>query len=75
MKPPILKQPWVIWSAVLLLLIFVCWLDYITGDQVRLFIFYFIPISLAAWYLGRRGGVLAAVKVFVGQNLVTQSAG
>jgi hypothetical protein len=32
-----------------LLTFFVGWLDYVTGDELDLFIFYFIPIVWAAW--------------------------
>jgi hypothetical protein len=38
-------------------LAFITWLDYVTGYDFGFFIFYFIPVSMAAWLLGRRAGV------------------
>ena len=37
------------------------WCDYLTGDELDLFILYFLPIADAAWNVGRRAGVLLAV--------------
>ncbi len=44
--------------AILLLL---GWLDYITGYEFGFFIFYFIPVSISAWYCGRKSGLVIAV--------------
>jgi serine phosphatase RsbU (regulator of sigma subunit) len=35
-------------------------LDYATGHELRLFLLYFLPVSLAGWRLGRIGGLLTA---------------
>jgi diguanylate cyclase (GGDEF)-like protein len=35
--------------------------DYLTGWEISLRPFYLIPVSLAAWYLSRRGAVIAAL--------------
>ena len=43
--------------AVLLL---IGWLDNITGYEFGFFIFYFIPVSISAWYCGRRPGIAIA---------------
>jgi hypothetical protein len=43
------------------LLAFTTWLDYVTGYELGFFIFYFIPVSLAAWLVGRRAGVAVAL--------------
>lgn len=40
----------------ILLLFLLCWLDYITGDY-SLIIFYLIPVSLTAWFVGKTSGV------------------
>jgi len=32
-------------------------LDYITGYELNFFVFYFIPVTLAAWYVGLRASV------------------
>ena len=37
------------------------WLDYITGFEVTLFVFYGIPIFLAVWWAGPRAGLFIAV--------------
>jgi hypothetical protein len=43
------------------LLALITWLDYVTGYELGFFIFYFVPVSLAAWLVGRRAGVAFAV--------------
>jgi len=35
--------------------------DYLTGFELSLSVFYLIPMSIAAWYAGRRNGVAIAV--------------
>jgi hypothetical protein len=42
-------------------LAFITWLDFITGYEFGFFIFYFIPVSMAAWLVGRRTGVAFAL--------------
>jgi hypothetical protein len=37
------------------------WLDYVTGYELGFFIFYFVPVSMAAWLLGRGAGVAFAL--------------
>jgi K+-sensing histidine kinase KdpD len=44
----------------LVLLLMLGWLDYITGDY-SLIIFYLIPISLVAWFVGKTGGLIFCV--------------
>jgi hypothetical protein len=36
------------------------WIDYVTGYEFGFFIFYFIPVSIAAWYGGRKPGIAMA---------------
>lgn len=48
------------WLLVFVLLPFVAWLDHITGFEISFSIFYLFPVSLAAWVLGRKAGVLVA---------------
>jgi hypothetical protein len=36
-------------------------LDYVTGYELGFFVFYFIPISYAAWISGRRSGIVVSV--------------
>jgi light-regulated signal transduction histidine kinase (bacteriophytochrome) len=50
-----------IWSLVLLFLI--GWIDYVTGVEISLAAFYWIPVAMATWYCGTRAGYwLAAVS-------------
>jgi hypothetical protein len=37
------------------------WLDYITGYEFGFFIFYFIPVAIAAWYCGNKDGISIAI--------------
>jgi hypothetical protein len=43
------------------ILLLIGWLDYITGYEFGFFIFYFIPVAIAAWYCGYRDGICIAV--------------
>jgi hypothetical protein len=43
------------------LLALITWIDYATGYEFGLFVFYFIPVSLAAWYAGRGWGIAFGV--------------
>lgn len=43
------------------LLLAITWIDYVTGYEVGLFVFYFIPVGLAAWYGSRAAGLAFAV--------------
>jgi len=39
---------------------FIGGVDYLTGVEYRIFAFYYLPLSLAAWHLGRVGALTAA---------------
>ena len=55
-------QPPALWvAAVVLGILAVGWLDYVTGVELGFFVFYFVPIALAAW----RFGLAAAVGTSV----------
>ena len=43
------------------LLLLIGWLDYITGYEFGFFIFYFIPVAVAAWYCGFKDGIRIAI--------------
>ena len=45
----------------ILLLIFIFFLDYITGNEIAFSIFYLVPISLIAWTLGKNLGILFSI--------------
>jgi K+-sensing histidine kinase KdpD len=44
----------------LMILLLIGWLDYITGYEFGFFIFYFIPVAIAAWLCGKRSGLTMA---------------
>lgn len=39
------------------MVLFIGWLDFLTGDY-SLMIFYLVPVSLAAWFVGKQSGML-----------------
>ncbi|MGO9377615.1 MAG: ATP-binding protein [Dissulfurispiraceae bacterium] len=45
----------------LVLAFLIGFLDYITGVEISLSIFYLMPIAFAAWFIGRRVGILIAI--------------
>ena len=42
----------------LVLVVFIAWVDFLTGFAVSLSVFYLIPISLVVWYVGRTTGII-----------------
>jgi K+-sensing histidine kinase KdpD len=46
-------------SVVILIVLSV--LDYFTGYEFGFFIFYFVPVALAAWYGGKKEGIAMAI--------------
>jgi len=56
-----MKSPFITLSAVAVTLLLVGWLDYVTGPELGFFVFYFLPVSIAAWYSGRRLAVLSSL--------------
>jgi K+-sensing histidine kinase KdpD len=55
------RSPRLTLIASIVILIIFFWLDYLTGYEFGFFIFYFIPVSLAAWFVGRRAGLALAI--------------
>jgi hypothetical protein len=48
-------HPRAVLASTAAVLAFITWL--VTGYDLGLFIFYFIPVSMAAWLVGRRAGI------------------
>ncbi len=48
-------------ALALALLALITWVDYATGYELELFVFYSVPVALVAWYVGRRAGVAFAL--------------
>jgi len=56
------KQPWMaIVAEAFLMVLLIGYLDYVTGYEISLFVFYCLPIVFAVWYGDRNSGVLVAV--------------
>jgi len=49
----------IMFTSIAILLI-LGWIDYVTGYEFGFFIFYFIPVSIAAWYGGRKSAIAMA---------------
>lgn len=67
------RSPAAIISINLLILLMLGWADYVTGDY-SLIVFYLIPVSIVAWFVSRRCGVLfcllaISVRVVVDEGL------
>ncbi len=58
------KRPLVI-AGCFALLVLLGWIDYITGYELGFFVFYSVPVGLAAWYAGRWPAVLVALGASV----------
>lgn len=59
----------------LLLLLGIGWLDFKTGFELNLFIFYSLPVGIAAWYLGLWPGVVISAASALTWWLADRSAG
>jgi hypothetical protein len=54
-------HPRVVLAVTVVVLAVTTWLDYVTGYELGFFIFYFVPVSMAAWLVGRNAGVAVAL--------------
>lgn len=52
---------WALAAISLLSLLVVSFADLVTGDEFLFFVFYFVPVSIAAWYLGWSAGLTMAL--------------
>ena len=59
----------------ILLLLVLGWIDYVTGYELNLFIFYSLPVGIAAWYLGLWPGVVMSVASALTWWVADQRAG
>src|SRR5947209_44334 len=59
----------------ILLVAFIGWLDYITGFENSLLIFYLAPIAIGAWFLGFWFGVAMAVSCVIATILADVAGG
>ncbi len=49
------------WALALIILGVIGWFDYITGYDLHVFAFYFLPVWLIGWYVGLRSGAYMAL--------------
>ncbi|KJS33088.1 MAG: hypothetical protein VR64_04065 [Desulfatitalea sp. BRH_c12] len=49
------------WLSIGVLSLTIGILDYFTGYEFSFFVFYFLPVSLAAWFIGKSGAVVFAI--------------
>jgi signal transduction histidine kinase len=59
----------------LLLVLLVAFVDHLTGSELSFFVFYFIPVSVAAWTLGLRWAAATALLCTLGWVLVDNISG
>jgi hypothetical protein len=52
---------WMIWIIVLVGPWILGWIDWKTGYELKVDVFYFLPVGLAAWYLGLGAAVIVAM--------------
>jgi len=50
-----------IWIIALLLNFIIGFLDYVTGYEIRMEVFYLVPISLISWFISRNAGFIMSV--------------
>jgi NtrC-family two-component system sensor histidine kinase KinB len=53
--------PGPVYAASAVLLAVITWTDYVTGYELGLFVLYFIPVALTAWWGSRRAGLAFAI--------------
>ncbi len=58
-----LARPWLV-TLILLVVALIGTLDYLTGFKLSFAIFYFVPIAVATWYLGKQEGRNTALLSF-----------
>ena len=58
---PLRQRKGLILTGCVLLLLLFGWIDYATGYEMGFFVFYSLPVGLAAWHLGRGPGILIAL--------------
>ena len=75
MNPPSPHRHRLILAGCAALLAFLGWIDYRTGYEFGFFIFYSLPVGLAAWHLGRTQALLMALAASLTWWLADRLAG
>jgi hypothetical protein len=74
-NPPNHPASWRIAAAAGISLVLVCYLDYITGYQLTISLFYLIPILLCGWYFQRSAIVCTALLIGIGYWITDRLSG
>jgi hypothetical protein len=69
------RTRWLLAAAGTGLLGLVSFVDYITGYESLFFIFYFLPVALLAWFVGRRAGWAMAIASGMAWWIVDRAGG
>jgi hypothetical protein len=75
MNPPDNYSPWKSAAAVGISLLLVCYLDYITGYQLAISLFYLVPIILCGWYYMRFAVVCTALLIGISYWFIDKFSG
>ena len=62
-------------TLTLVLLAIIGWVDWVTGYELSIFVFYLIPVSLAVWFVGDRFGVITSILCVIVWVLADWKAG
>src|SRR3984957_9234970 len=62
-------------TLTLVLLAIIGWVDWVTGYELSIFVFYLIPVSLAVWFVGDSFGVITTVLCVIVWVLADWKAG
>jgi hypothetical protein len=57
----VFRSPWTGWPVIVLVMLAIGCVDWLTGFELKFFVFYFIPVGLAAWSYGLGATVVASV--------------
>ncbi len=55
------KREWLVIFGCVGLLLALGWLDFVTGYELGVFVFYSVPVALASWYVGRGAGLFFSI--------------
>jgi hypothetical protein len=56
------RLPTWLWGLIIVVgVVLIGFLDYVTGYELNFFVFYFVPVSLAAWFLGLRASAFVSL--------------
>jgi signal transduction histidine kinase len=57
----IIRKPWIAALTGVVLLLLVGYIDWLTGPELAFAQFYLLPVSVCAWYIGKRSGYMMAI--------------